>query len=798
METLDHHVSTAPARDYRPLDHNFALALLHRLLTPPPNQRPSDWCAENLYFNEPEVKGLCDFTGRQYLRKLIDDNNDASVFKQTSVFATGLGKTVAHIAGVIYKIKHKPQRCLWVMPSEKGATGVRNFNKTRLIPACEASPKIRELMPVGASRHDISGLHIRMGGMVIDFAGSNSPGQLAANRCGDVRLDETDKFKTKLGNEAGAVYIAETRTDGVVGAQIFDSSTPTIDTGPIWQSLCKSNLNRRFIPCPHCHKAGKTLNLKLGTLNPSNLVGYFVIAWSEQFSILPKRFPDGTDIPIGYVFWDKEAKRKDGTWDLDRVIRSAHVECPHCHGHIHDTDMLWCDENGHWLPTRTDTAANRHVGYHLPRMYAPRRGFESTFGGIAKKFLECRNASEGMRGFINSDLAEPDVTQEHARGGIEIITENRISTVDWCPLMSIDIQKKWPFAWFVIRKISTFQLLAPLPLSDGRFDPTIITPRALELCEKLAANHPPAWHTIAELLRFDSRTEDFILLHWLLAQDITGDKLVRLYLDRCQANTLDLGRHIYREMGLRMPRGGDSEAIAVGHTQTDDWAELREIAQQYDVGKNLPYRNHGVIVDSGYGAYEDAQVMRNTFEMAKEFSWYDPIGKGFWKNQIHNRCKPFAKDGWIPCKGYPITRQWNVDGIMQRWKYRIDDPFKGTSLADQYVHYVFDFASDHFWEKLDDLRHGRAPNQFKIAANCDIFPTDGKSPQFKDINDYLKQLDARFKDRDGTIKNRGGTGGGATRLWPDHLNDADRNLIALAHALGFYSYDLPPVRTANS
>lgn len=775
----------APARAVRPLDHNFAVTILHRLFVPPPNQRPSDWCAEHLYFNEPEVKGLCDFTARNYLRQPIDDNNDASIFKQTSVFATGLGKTVAFIAGAIYKIRHKPQRGLWVMPSEKGATGVRNFNKTRLIPACEASPKIRELMPTGSARHDISGLHIRMGGMVIDFAGSNSPGQLASNRCGDVRLDETDKFKSKLGNEAGAAYIAETRTDGVVGAQIFEASTPTIDTGHIWQSLTKSNLNRRFLPCPHCgrdHPASKN----------------FVIAWSEQFSILPKKFSDGRDIPTAFVFWDKEAKRKDGTWDIDRVIRSAHILCPHCQQQIHDTDMQWMDENGLWLPTQRDTGANRHVGYHLPRMYAPRRSFESTFGGMAKKFLECKLSADGMRGLINSDLAEPDVTQEHARGGLEIITANPISSIDWCPLMSVDIQKKWPYHWFVIRKISTFQLLAPFPLSDGKPDLQNLNPRVLALCEKLALGHEPAWHTIAELLRFDSRTDDFILLNWLIAQQITGPKLVQLYLDRCNANTLDLGRHIYREMGLRMPRGGDSEAIAVGHTQTDDWAELREIAQHYDVGKSLKHRTHGVIVDSGYGAYEDAQVMRNTFEMAKTFLWYDPISKGFYERQIHARCKPFAVDGWQPCKGYPISRQWNVEGILQRWKYRIDDPFKGTSLADQYVHYVFDFASDHFWKKLDDLRQGRAANQFKISANIDIWPQDRKSPQFSDVKDYLRHLDARFEDRDGTIKNRGGTGGGANRLWPDHLNDCDRNLIALANALGFYSYEAPAVRTATS
>ena len=30
------------------------------------------------------------------------------------------------------------------------------------------------------------------------------------------------------------------------------------------------------------------------------------------------------------TFWDKEAKRGDGSWDYEQVEKSAHALCPHC------------------------------------------------------------------------------------------------------------------------------------------------------------------------------------------------------------------------------------------------------------------------------------------------------------------------------------------------------------------------------------------------------------------------------------------------------------------------------------
>lgn len=739
-------------------DLNFGLELARRLFAPMPTRLPSDWIEANVVFNEPEVKGPFEFSARNYLRQLLDDNNDSSVSEQTAVFGTGMGKTITYMAAIAWKIVHRQQRGLWVMPATNGANGVRNFNNSRLIPMLKATEATAKFI-AEAGRFAVNGLHIRLNGMVVDFAGANSPGQLTGNRCGDVRLDEVDKFKTKLGQEAGANYIARTRTDGVIGAQIFQSSTPTVDTGPIWQALGNSNLNRRFIPCPHCgrhHPASKN----------------FVIGWSEQFCVLPAKFADGTFIPTGYVTWDKEALRRDGSWDMDRVVRSARIQCPHCGTDILDSDMQWMDANGLWKPTKRDVTSNRHAGYHLPSMYAPRRGFESTFGGMAKKFLECKQSSDGMRGFINSVLAEPDMTQEHARNRVEVEGQKRISDDEfWTTLMTSDVQQNWPYFWFTARKWRLFTISNPLELKDGKL-PVEQMNGAADMCKKLSCDA-----VAAELLRFPS--VDYALFKWLIEQKLTGKKLEKLFND-CKQDAIELGRRIYSELKVRMPRGGDSEAVAAGHCDT--WDELKALQTRFNIGKGLPFSNAGVMIDSGFGAYENAEVMRNCYTMATEFAWRNPVTKEFVEYPVQG-FQPFARDGWLPCKGFPSRKRWTDTGVSLPWRLHVDDPFKGTSEAGTYLHYVFEYAAEFFMDKMADIRAQRGGYLWAVAGDIELLPVDDNGASQIRIEEYWKHMDGMYKDREtGKWKDRG-------RKWPAHLHDAERMQIALASYLGIFSYD---------
>jgi hypothetical protein len=769
-DTLESALDPDLAAQIRRQDTALAWELWERFCRPLPTGAPWDWVIPHVVFDEPQVKGPFNPSGRWYLEEPINNENDPDVTTETYCWATGSAKTVMLMARAAWAMEFDPFRGLWVMPARMGEGGAFEFNSTRFTAMIRKMPCFVDKIPL--DRHKLKGLQVNMAGNVIGFVGSNSPAQVGANRCRRVVQDEKDKFKKELSREAGAGYLANERTKGVPNPKRIGTSTPTTEEGPIWQDLMASDLRRRFLTCPLC-----------GQDHPSTR--RMVLVKDEQFTVLPTKFPGGTTIPLAPLRWDKEAKRQDGTWDMDRVISSARFECPHCGGHVRDHHRLWLDKNGVWMPTRpSGDGAGRHRGYHLPSFYAPHLDFDSSWGGMAKKFLDAHSSSDGMRGYINSDLAEVHVSQESGRGAIEL-SSRPLAQSDWTPLLTVDIQAQWPYLWFVVRKWSSFKLQPPLEFTGGR--PAALSTFTEEFKKKLSsivAGHEPAWLPASELLRFDTGTSETPLIDWLIEKKIHGENLSQIFQDRCMSNTVDFGKWIYREMGLKIPRGGDSESIAAGHCQTDDWAELREIFQQFEVGKHLINRNAAVLIDSGYREKNNPETLRKCYETATEFGYYDPSTKKMWSHAPNRMAKPCPLNNWQPWKGYPITRRWNVEGIAREWHYNFADPFAGTSEADQCVIQVLEGAADLFWERMNALREKRTQNIWAVAGDLRLFPKD----KFQ-LSQYERQLNARFWDSEKQcVKNRG-TGGAGHKSWPDELSDCEKMQVALADSLGFFSYE---------
>lgn len=408
----------------RPKDRNYARDLIRRFCQPRPTQRVSDWVAENVEFNEPKLTGRFSFVGREYLRDGLDDWNNPHVKDIIDVFGTGAGKTISRMAGAAYRIAHDPSRFLWVMPTTEGPGGARRFSTTRFQEMIRATRCLRSLIPKGADRHSFSGLSMSINGTVIDLGGSNSPGQLAANRCDVVVQDETDKFNEGTEREASASYLADERTKGMSMSKRLKSSSPTLMSGLIWQEYLKSDMQRRFLPCPNCAK-------------------FVVLVWSKQFTVFPLLGCEA------FIQWDAEAKNKDGSWDLEQVVKSAHMECPHCKGKILDHHKLEMDAKGEWRATNPNGAPG-YRGRHLPSMYV--NSFECNFGQMAKKFLLNKNSVEGLKGFINSDLAEPYLSQDSASKRVELITaKQKLNPQEWNLIMTVDCQQKPPYFRYLIR-----------------------------------------------------------------------------------------------------------------------------------------------------------------------------------------------------------------------------------------------------------------------------------------------------------------------------------------------------------
>lgn len=399
-----------------------SLALSH--FADRPKQSVSDWCCEHLRFNEPKNNGPFSLSGREYTREILDSWADPAITDAVPIFGSQAGKSTIVMGGSAWTVINNPSRFLWVMPTRDLC---RDFSRNRWMTLVRASGVFDDIIPSGARRHEFSTLQQSIGSALVGFAWSNSPTALSSNPCDVVILDEVDKFGEGT-KEADSVNLADQRTKNTANPKRIKTTTPTLTDGLGWREFLKTDQRRRFLPCPHCQK-------------------FVVLIWSKHFTVFANTPEDAQ------VRWDPEAKRKDGTWDLDRVERSARFECPHCGGHIQDAHKTKMDRAGEWRPTAT--AARGYRGWHLPSLYASAK--ETNVGRLSVKFLQSKQSLEGLQGFINGDLAEPYESQETQGRRVEIVSEAFASQISGqCKIMFVDVQNDG--FWFVVQIYGTAEV----------------------------------------------------------------------------------------------------------------------------------------------------------------------------------------------------------------------------------------------------------------------------------------------------------------------------------------------------
>jgi hypothetical protein len=397
---------------------SFITTLIHSCFADVPHQSPAEWAVENLVFDEAGNHGPFRTLGYEYVIEPLNDFANASVSDEVLVWGSQTHKTGTLMGGVAWSLCNDPCGFLWVMPSLDLA---RKFSGQRWKKMLEASDAIRPIIPTGGKRHDFSTMSQMLGASTINFMGSNSAANLASNPCRRVILDEVDKFDAGGRGEADAVELAEQRTKDQVNPQRWKTSTPTLYSGLIWQAFLKGDQRRYHVPCPHC-----------GQL--------IVFAWSEQYTVLPRTGKEA------WVKWD--GRREDGSWDYDEVKRTARFECPHCKQGIRNDLKTKMIREGKWIATNP-AAPRGYVSRHLSSLYSTSP--EVSIGTLAVKFLQALQSVQGLHGFINGDLAEPDQGQDQQTARVELITSKIDVTAEWKKLLTADCQARRPYHWYVVR-----------------------------------------------------------------------------------------------------------------------------------------------------------------------------------------------------------------------------------------------------------------------------------------------------------------------------------------------------------
>lgn len=379
-------------------DFNFARKLWTWFLAPPPSLLPDEWAEkEPVIFNySTSLKGPCDFTGRNYLRRPIRDAANPAVRKQKKIFGRGNGKTLIGEVKKCFKLKYAPgTRGLCVWPAAQGEGSSKDYVDNRLSKTIEATKCLNDLIPPGGQKRLlINSKKISLNGSYYGFVGSNSGSKGVGNRLNDIDFDEIEKYPTTLKKEGSIINLAEGATKGVADFQIDYSSTPTVEEGLMWTAIQKSNLHVYFLPCPHCSSLAQQRGTAQKTAAPEpplskdharliasilhrkknsaleeedraalarreKFKGWFTLIFSEQYSAgHPRKIIsheshadaalNGLEIPAATVKFryapgcdqinpgNTDAKNRDGTWNHERAMANAHLVCPHCQQAIRD------------------------------------------------------------------------------------------------------------------------------------------------------------------------------------------------------------------------------------------------------------------------------------------------------------------------------------------------------------------------------------------------------------------------------------------------------------------------------
>lgn len=328
-----------------------------RQLQPPENLTVSEWAEKYRMLDSKTsaIPGPWRNEKTPYLREIMDEfiNYDTEEIIFCKPSQVGGTEAMQNMLG--YVIQQDPSPTLIVYPTD---TLAESISKNRLEPMIRASKPLRKLY----NENESSKLELQFDGMYLSLNGANSPSALASKAIKYLFLDEVDKYPGASKKEADPIRLARERTKTFTNQRkIYMTSTPTLQTGHIWQALQGADIEKHyFVPCPHC---GEYIELKFSNL----------------------RFPSGDDLD-----------------NSERADMAVYV-CQECGCKITDQDRDNMIRYGEWREVRRNTKASKKVAFWINTLYSP----FVRFSEIVKEFLDSKDNPDLLQNFVNSWLAEP-------------------------------------------------------------------------------------------------------------------------------------------------------------------------------------------------------------------------------------------------------------------------------------------------------------------------------------------------------------------------------------------------------
>ena len=289
-----------------------------------------------------------------YLKEPMDRFTDPLIEKIVLCFGAQLGKTETELNMIGYALDQTSSPTMMVYPTD---TIAKFASDKRVQPMIKSVKSINDKFDENSKLLE---LDFNNGNYMV-LVGANSPSSLSSRSIKYLFFDEIDKYPAFAGKEADPIKLATERTKTFVDKKIVMVSTPTVESGNIWQAFMSANERRQYyVPCPHCG-VSQTLKFKQ-------------IKWPEEHND-----------------------------NADMIRDTAYYECEHCGEHIYDKHKMEMLRSGEWRAVNESQSKVRSVSYHLSSIYSP----WVTFGDVAYEFKNSKGTPATLMNFINSWLAEP-------------------------------------------------------------------------------------------------------------------------------------------------------------------------------------------------------------------------------------------------------------------------------------------------------------------------------------------------------------------------------------------------------
>ena len=359
-----------------------------------------------------------------YLVEPVNAISDPTCEEITMCTGAQVGKTTFQLGSIAYAIDQDPGPGLLVIANNDLC---RSVSEQRLHPLIEDAPILARHLPADKKKFRLQ--EMMFDRMQLALVGANSPANLSSRPVRWLWLDEIDKYPGVNERESGAVHLAMVRTRTFGNRKIFKTSTPTLTSGPIWQSFLDGDQRFYWVPCPKCD----TYQVLVFSRKHSRLTGIY--DWSH----------------VGEVKWPASCRREDGTWDRAKVAKAAYYQCGACGHAIQSKDKRKMIQRGEWRPERPGNG--RHRSYQLSALYAPWP--TTSFGNLAVEFLEAQGDLDQMVHFINSTLGEPRADAAEMLTVEHVLSHRSTYRSGTCPIeplaiiITADVQKDC--CYYVVR-----------------------------------------------------------------------------------------------------------------------------------------------------------------------------------------------------------------------------------------------------------------------------------------------------------------------------------------------------------